>query len=58
MNLTPSEIHAIAVELHRLLRGMDDTQMDMAHLIRTVPIEEIKRRGREQMLRMKAEQAR
>lgn len=47
--------HAIAAELHRLLRHMDDVQMDAAHMIRTVPLEEIKRRGREQMRREAAE---
>jgi len=45
------DIRAIAQELHRLLRGMDDMQMDVAHYIRTVPIEERKRRAREQMRR-------
>jgi len=45
------DIRAIAQELHRLLRCMDDVQMDVAHYIRTVPIEERKRRAREQMRR-------
>jgi len=54
MQLSNEEIRAIASELHRLLRGMDDVQMDAAHLIRTVPREERKRRSMEQMRQEKA----